>query len=157
MNLELKKIQITKLKKYLKDEKENHPTIWKALTHASKAKQAVSKFIVTAKEKNLITKILSIKNPISLRRKCLTPKMSQFERAEKYGGQLRIALNPKKKKKKNNPSKLDRCVKAVKKSGTALNAYAVCKKSTGRKNPRFKKGSKAAKEFMAKLRKMRGK
>jgi hypothetical protein len=90
-----------------------------------------------------------LKNPISLRTKNLRdvgsikgnewiggneffhhkPKMSQFEKAEKYGGQIRMTLNPKSPKK----------IKAVKKTVT-------------KKNPRLIKGSKAAKLHMAKIR-----
>lgn len=48
-----------------------------------------------------------------------------------------------KKRKPKNPAKFDRCVKAVKKRGKGVNAYAVCtaagtrgkKKGNRKKNP----------------------
>jgi hypothetical protein len=39
---------------------------------------------------------------------------------------------------KRNPKKLERCVKAVKKRKSAVNAYAVCTAATRKKNPEKK-------------------
>ena len=141
MNFVLTKPQLKKLKSYLKDEKENHPSIWKAITQAEKSGAHLPQFSATVKEKNLIQKILSVKNPLSARTLRLRdsgllkphewiggneffhpkPKVNKYLEREKHG-QLRMELNPKKKKKKN-----------------PLKKHLV-------------KGSKAAKDFMAKLR-----
>lgn len=54
-------------------------------------------------------------------------------------------------KRKTNPPKFDRCVRAVKKRGGAANAYAVCTAARTRKNPandsEFDAAAKASQEF----------
>lgn len=114
MIVQLKRPELKRLEKYLSDEKKEHPGVWRAIIEGLKSNRKTLNYEVTKHEAGLLQKVLAIKNPISTRTKNLReagaiketewiggnefyhhrPKMTQFERAEKYGGQLRFELNP---------------------------------------------------------------
>lgn len=147
MNVELSRAELIRLEKYLADEKKEHPGIWRALIEGIKSRAAKVIYEVNKKELGLLKKVLKIKNPISARTKSLResgaikenewlggnefyhrkPKETFFERAEKYGGQIRMELNPKKKKARKKSAK-GKSIKVV-----AKTRQPVKKKKTARK------------------------
>lgn len=130
MIIQLTRSELLKIENYLMDERKAHPIIFGAVVNALKTHRPSVSFSVTLSEYGLIKKILNrknprskvkafIKNPLSKRTKLLRelgaikedewiggndfhrvhPKVSRFHEAEKYG-QLRMELNPKKRKRK---------------------------------------------------------
>jgi hypothetical protein len=74
-------------------------------------------------------------------------------------GRLKAAAARARAAGKQNPAKLERCVKAVKKSGKAVNAYAVCtaaqKKNAGKSFRKLKKSLKKKGRGSAELAKLK--
>lgn len=117
-SVELNRKELLKIEEYLRDEVREHPAIFGAVVNGIKTNKSKVIYSVTPKELALLKKILAVKNPLSSRTKKLRdsgvlkdsewiggnefyrvhPKVSRFAEAEKYG-QLRMELNPKKKKK----------------------------------------------------------
>lgn len=88
MIIKLNKKQLKKLHDYLKDEKSSHPGVWSGIQAAMKSKLSKLAFEVSANEKVLIDKVLSIKNPRPMSR-----YKSDYKPSEKIVSPLVIEIN----------------------------------------------------------------